>query len=58
MGNYSSLLAESAPAGLFISRVPSLFFSSNHDFFSQVGNSYLLGEVESMSDDDYTIGMK
>lgn len=29
--------------------------SSNHDFFSQVGNSYLLGEVESMSDDDYDI---
>ena len=32
--------------------------SSNHDFFSQVGNSYLLGEVEAMSDDDYMIGMK
>ncbi|KAA8712216.1 class 1b ribonucleoside-diphosphate reductase subunit beta [Lactococcus garvieae subsp. garvieae] len=32
--------------------------SSNHDFFSQVGNSYLLGEVEAMSDDDYTIGIK
>ena len=32
--------------------------SSNHDFFSQVGNSYLLGEVEPMSDEDYTIGMK
>lgn len=31
--------------------------SSNHDFFSQVGNSYLLGEVEAMSDDDYMIGM-
>ncbi|KZK39073.1 Ribonucleotide reductase of class Ib (aerobic) beta subunit [Lactococcus cremoris] len=29
--------------------------SSNHDFFSQVGNSYLLGEVEAMSDDDYEI---
>ncbi len=29
--------------------------SSNHDFFSQVGNSYLLGEVEAMSDDDYDI---
>lgn len=29
--------------------------SSNHDFFSQVGNSYLLGEVESMSDNDYNI---
>lgn len=25
----------------------------NHDFFSQVGNGYLLGEVEAMSDDDY-----
>ena len=32
--------------------------SSNHDFFSQVGNSYLLGEVEAMSDDDYMIGLK
>ena len=29
--------------------------SSNHDFFSQVGNSYLLGEVEAMSDEDYEI---
>ncbi|MDN6342412.1 MAG: class 1b ribonucleoside-diphosphate reductase subunit beta [Lactococcus lactis] len=29
--------------------------SSNHDFFSQVGNSYLLGEVEAMSDEDYDI---
>ncbi|WP_025729060.1 class 1b ribonucleoside-diphosphate reductase subunit beta [Atopobacter phocae] len=28
--------------------------SSNHDFFSQVGNSYLLGQVEAMADDDYT----
>lgn len=27
--------------------------SSNHDFFSQVGNSYLVGQVEAMSDDDY-----
>lgn len=25
----------------------------NHDFFSQVGNGYLLGQVEAMSDDDY-----
>jgi len=32
--------------------------TSNHDFFSQVGNGYLLGEVEAMSDDDYLIGMK
>ena len=28
--------------------------ASNHDFFSQVGNGYLLGAVEAMSDDDYT----
>lgn len=28
--------------------------TSNHDFFSQVGNGYLLGVVEAMSDDDYT----
>lgn len=27
--------------------------TSNHDFFSQVGNGYLIGESESMSDDDY-----
>lgn len=27
--------------------------TSNHDFFSQVGNGYLLGNVEPMSDDDY-----
>lgn len=27
--------------------------SSNHDFFSQVGNSYLMGESEAMEDDDY-----
>lgn len=27
--------------------------TSNHDFFSQVGNGYLLGNVEAMSDDDY-----
>lgn len=31
--------------------------TSNHDFFSQVGNGYLLGNVEAMSDDDYLIGM-
>mgnify|MGYP004465588465 FL=1 len=31
--------------------------TSNHDFFSQVGNGYLLGQVEAMSDDDYTIGI-
>lgn len=27
--------------------------TSNHDFFSQVGNGYLLGQVESMQDEDY-----
>lgn len=27
--------------------------TSNHDFFSQVGNGYLLGEVEAMADSDY-----
>ncbi|OFI49386.1 class 1b ribonucleoside-diphosphate reductase subunit beta [Floricoccus tropicus] len=27
--------------------------TSNHDFFSQVGNGYLLGQVESMADEDY-----
>lgn len=27
--------------------------TSNHDFFSQVGNGYLLGQVEAMRDDDY-----
>ncbi|KRN46046.1 nrdF protein [Weissella viridescens] len=27
--------------------------TSNHDFFSQVGNGYRLGEIEVMSDDDY-----
>ncbi|MDN5983408.1 MAG: class 1b ribonucleoside-diphosphate reductase subunit beta, partial [Lactococcus sp.] len=26
--------------------------TTNHDFFSQVGNGYLLGQVEAMSDDD------
>ena len=29
--------------------------TSNHDFFSQVGNGYRLGEVEAMSDNDYNI---
>ena len=28
--------------------------TSNHDFFSQVGNGYLLGMVESMENEDYT----
>lgn len=32
--------------------------TSNHDFFSQVGNGYLLGSVEAMKNDDYTIGLK
>ena len=32
--------------------------TSNHDFFSQVGNGYLLGEVEAMRDEDYLIGFK
>lgn len=27
--------------------------TSNHDFFSQVGNGYLVGMVESMEDEDY-----
>lgn len=27
--------------------------TSNHDFFSQVGNGYLMGEVEAMEDEDY-----
>lgn len=31
--------------------------TSNHDFFSQVGNGYLLGSVEAMSDDDYNYGL-
>ncbi len=31
--------------------------TSNHDFFSQVGNGYLLGTVEAMNDDDYLIGL-
>lgn len=29
----------------------------NHDFFSQVGNGYLMGKVEAMKDDDYLIGL-
>ncbi|SJZ43489.1 ribonucleoside-diphosphate reductase beta chain [Pilibacter termitis] len=32
--------------------------TSNHDFFSQVGNGYLLGEVEAMKDEDYLIGLE
>ena len=32
--------------------------TSNHDFFSQVGNGYLLGTVEAMEDDDYRQWMK
>ena len=28
--------------------------TSNHDFFSQVGNGYLLGAVEAMEDEDYS----
>lgn len=31
--------------------------TSNHDFFSQVGNGYLLGKVEAMNDDDYNVGL-
>lgn len=31
--------------------------TSNHDFFSQVGNGYLFGHVTAMSDDDYDIGL-
>ena len=31
--------------------------TSNHDFFSQVGNGYLLGAVEAMTDDDYNYGL-
>ena len=31
--------------------------TSNHDFFSQVGNGYLLGAVEAMQDEDYTYGL-
>ncbi|MBM7544621.1 ribonucleoside-diphosphate reductase beta chain [Weissella beninensis] len=29
--------------------------TSNHDFFSQVGNGYRLGQVEAMNDSDYDI---
>jgi ribonucleoside-diphosphate reductase beta chain len=29
--------------------------TSNHDFFSQVGNGYRLGNLETMSDEDYNI---
>jgi len=32
--------------------------TANHDFFSGVGNGYLLGEVEAMNDDDYNIGLE
>ena len=31
--------------------------TSNHDFFSQIGNGYLLGSVEAMQDDDYNYGL-
>ncbi|WP_129045686.1 class 1b ribonucleoside-diphosphate reductase subunit beta [Companilactobacillus metriopterae] len=30
--------------------------TNNHDFFSQVGNGYLMGKVEAMKNSDYTIG--
>ncbi|KRM10999.1 class 1b ribonucleoside-diphosphate reductase subunit beta [Paucilactobacillus suebicus] len=30
--------------------------TANHDFFSQVGNGYRLGQVEAMQDSDYDIG--
>lgn len=30
--------------------------TANHDFFSQVGNGYLLGHVSAMQDEDYNIG--
>lgn len=32
--------------------------TANHDFFSQVGNGYLLGHVAAMKDQDYDIGRK
>ncbi|WP_125608415.1 class 1b ribonucleoside-diphosphate reductase subunit beta [Lapidilactobacillus bayanensis] len=32
--------------------------TANHDFFSQVGNGYLLGHVSAMKDQDYDIGRK
>ena len=31
--------------------------TNNHDFFSQVGNGYLLGKVAAMKDSDYNIGL-
>ncbi|RHW48833.1 ribonucleotide-diphosphate reductase subunit beta [Bombilactobacillus bombi] len=31
--------------------------TNNHDFFSQVGNGYLLGKVSAMKDSDYNIGL-
>lgn len=31
--------------------------TSNHDFFSQVGNGYRLGQVEVMNDSDYNYGL-
>lgn len=31
--------------------------TSNHDFFSQVGNGYRLGQVEVMDNDDYNYGL-
>lgn len=31
--------------------------TSNHDFFSQVGNGYRLGELETMEDADYNYGI-
>lgn len=31
--------------------------TTNHDFFSQVGNGYLMGQVEAMKDSDYDIGL-
>lgn len=30
--------------------------TANHDFFSQVGNGYRLGQVENLSPDDYNVG--
>ncbi|MDR3191141.1 MAG: class 1b ribonucleoside-diphosphate reductase subunit beta [Lactobacillaceae bacterium] len=32
--------------------------TSNHDFFSQVGNGYRLGQLEVMEDDDYNYGLE
>ncbi|WP_282919765.1 class 1b ribonucleoside-diphosphate reductase subunit beta [Ignavigranum ruoffiae] len=29
--------------------------TSNHDFFSQVGSGYLMGQVEAMTDEDYQV---